>query len=89
MVLLTEVDMAIGYTPSGYHVRACCLEVIFLIRIIIIAVRLSSASNYSVVFSFKLPGIMTISRDAVGNITSLKGISAEMLDWMSLAFNFT
>jgi len=32
---------------------------------------------------------MEIARDAIGNVTSMKGISAEMLVWLSRAFNLT
>ena len=37
----------------------------------------------------KTPGSLKISRDELGNLTSMKGVSAEMLDWMTKAFDFT
>ena len=37
----------------------------------------------------KFPGVMKIIKNAFGNVTSTEGISAEMLDWMTRAFNIT
>jgi len=37
----------------------------------------------------KIAGILEIDRDASGNATSIKGISAEMLNWMAQALNIT
>lgn len=37
----------------------------------------------------KTPGSLAIERDAFGNVTAMKGVSAEMLDWMENAFNLT
>ena len=33
-----------------------------------------------------IPGTMKMERDASGNVTSMVGISVEMLNWMSRAF---
>jgi len=39
-------------------------------------------------FLSKTPGLLKIDRDATGNV-SMKGVSAEMLDWMAEAFDLT
>ena len=40
-------------------------------------------------FLSKTPGLLKIDRDATGNVTSMMGASAEMLDWMAEAFDLT
>ena len=75
-------------TQSGYHMKACCTEVPFLIPKILD----SFFKNIKYVFNLnfkKAPGVLQIVRDASGNVTSMKGISEEMLNWMALAFNLT
>ena len=68
--------------------KACCAEVYYTAQQAFFTLK-EFIFLYFFFLENKIPGIMKIVRDGTGSATSLQGISAEMLDWMIRAYNFT